>query len=689
MILKFAACAAALALAVLPAAAQTAFTAKDMAMLDRASDPHVSPDARYIAFNQRSTDWDGNKGVNALMIADRQSGAAPRKLISDEKGATAPRWSADGTLYFLSSRSGTTQVWRTTADAAGMAQVTSLPMDVGFYRISADGRTLIVTQDVYPDCATLACSKDKADAKAKEKTSGTLYDGQLPRFWDAFEDERFVNLFAVDLKTPGAPALATPLMQGYRVDLPEKPTGSASAFELTPDGKQVIFSARPSGSSQGMGDAFALYIAPADGSAAPRRLDPASKTSESNPIVSPDGQSLVWLSRPAQTFEPPYGKLMLRPLAGGAARQITVKADLALEDIAWAKDGKSIYALAEDTGQRRIFRIDPASGAVTPLTMDGHVGEMDASSSVLAYTRDALDSPPQVWELAAGGSPKQVSTIGGAALKSSFASFEQFSFTGWNNEKVHGYVVKPHGFQPGNKYPIAFLIHGGPYGNFANAWSFRWNPQVWSSMGYAVVMVDFHGSSSYGEKFARSILGHWGDRPLEDLQKGWAYALKTYAWLDGDKACALGGSYGGYMVSWIAGAWNKPWKCLVNHDGVFDARSMAYSTDIPTFAIAGNGADTWADLKQVEQFSPASRVKDWAKPMLVVHGGKDYRVPLDQGIAAYTAARQRGIPAQFLYFPDENHWVLKPQNSVQWYATVEAWMARWLKDGGAASPPAR
>jgi acylaminoacyl-peptidase len=207
-------------------------------------------------------------------------------------------------------------------------------------------------------------------------------------------------------------------------------------------------------------------------------------------------------------------------------------------------------------------------------------------------------------------------------------------------------------------------------------------------MGYAVVMIDFHGSSSYGEKFSRSIVGHWGDRPLEDLRKGWAHVLKAYSFLDGNRACALGGSYGGYMVAWIAGNWNVPFKCLVDHDGVFDVRSMGYAADIPAFQIVQDQALPWEKPEAVERFNPAAFVGKWVKPILVVHGGKDYRVPFDQGMGAYTAAQLRGIPSEFLYYPDENHWVLKPQNSVMWYATVEKWMARWLKGDATASSSA-
>ena len=293
------------------------------------------------------------------------------------------------------------------------------------------------------------------------------------------------------------------------------------------------------------------------------------------------------------------------------------------------------------------------------------------------YSRDAL-TPAQIFELSPGGTSRQLTHVGQDTLaQTPFSPFEQFSFTGWNGETVHGYVVKPAGYQPGRKYPVAFLIHGGPHGSFGNTWSYRWNPQVWAGMGYAVVMVDFHGSSGYGEAFASSIVGHWGDRPLEDLQKGWAYALAKYDYLDGDHACALGGSYGGYMVAWIAGNWAKPWKCLVDHDGVFDVRLMSYSTDIPGFQQAQNDAPTWVNPEAVEKFNPVDHVADWSAPILVVHSGHDDRVPLDQGMGAYGAAQLRHVPSELLYFPDENHFVLKPQNSVQWYATVEAWMKRW------------
>jgi acylaminoacyl-peptidase len=657
------------------------FTAKDLATLERVSDPHVSPDGRFVAFNLRSTDWDDSRAFNALWVIDRSAtNSAPRMVRDQEKSSTSPRWSPDGQwLYFLSSRSGSMQVWRTSAKGGESRQVTKLPLDVGLYRLAPDGRTLVAAINVHAECDTLACSKAKDDAKAKEKTSGTLYDTVTPRFWDTYLDGRYIGLFAVRLNGDSLPTDAVPLTRNYQADIVGRPEGDDSSFVLTADGGAVIFSARPSGSAQGLGDPNSLYSVPLDGSKAPQRLDPAAATSDGSPAVSPDGAKLAYLARKGSTFTAPRAQIMIRDLKVGTTHALAESFDRSPDSLRWSADSKTLYAAAEDVGQQRIFAISVASGAVKPITGDGHVGSFDLGRGVIIYSRDALDSPAELYEIKPGDAPHALTHIGQDALaQTPLASFEAFSFAGWNDETVHGYVVQPANYRSNQKYPVAFLIHGGPHGSFGNAWSYRWNPQVWAGMGYAVVMVDFHGSSGYGEAFAKSIVGHWGDRPLTDLQKGWSYALSRYGFLDGDRACALGGSYGGYMVAWIAGNWTKPWKCLVNHDGVFDIRLMSYSTDIPGFQQSQNDAPTWEKPEAVERFNPVDHVAEWSVPMLVVHGGRDDRVPLDQGMGSYCAAQLRNIPSQLLYFPDENHCVLKPQNSVQWYATVEAWMKRWL-----------
>ncbi len=670
--------AASLALAcLLPAAAGARpFTAKDLATQERIGDPRVSPDGRWVAYTVRTTDWDGNKGVQSLWLLDRTAaGAKPVAVTEDEKAPASPRWSADGKwLYFLSGKSGSTQVWRVAADRTGRAQITSLPVDVSFFRLAPDGRSMIVGADVYPDCPDLACTKGRNDARAKVKSSGQLFvDGALPRAFDRYEDELFTNLFAVRLDA-GAPAEGVRLTPGLKADV------DGAGMAVSRDGRTVWFSALPSGASGGAGPIASLYAVPADGSAAPARLAPDSPSSDSRPVVSPDGRTLAYVAEAAPVMIYQRSTLMLRDLKTGATRPLGRDLDISVQGLAWSPDGRALLLTTPDTGQVPLLTVDVASGKATELVADGSVSGFDAAGEVIVYARESLTSPVQLFETVRGRQRQLTEGNKAAMADTPMSDAEQFSFAGWNGETVYGYIVKPHGWQPGKTYPVAYLIHGGPHGSFGNAWSYRWNPQVWAGMGYAVVMVDFHGSAGYGEAFAQSIVGHWGDRPLEDLQKGWAFALDKYDWLDGDRACALGGSYGGYMVAWIASQWQTPWKCLVNHAGLFDMRGFAYASDIPAFAEQQNGGLTWADPASVEKFNPALHVKDWKTPMLVIHGARDYRVPLDQGIGAYTANQRLGVPTEYLHFPDENHWVLKPQNSVQWYATVEAWMARWTKE---------
>ena len=314
--------------------------------------------------------------------------------------------------------------------------------------------------------------------------------------------------------------------------------------------------------------------------------------------------------------------------------------------------------------------------AAPEIIGDGSVSAFVIEGDTLAFARNSMKSGDQLFTGGLNGAPvRAITPSAGEMLPDvKFGEYEQFQFKGWNGDTVHGYVVKPWNYQAGKAYPVAFLIHGGPQGSFGDGWSYRWNPQTYAGQGYAVVMVDFHGSTGYGQAFTDSISQHWGDRPLEDLQKGWKAALSQYDFLDGDKACALGASYGGYMAYWIAGNWQQPWKCIVAHDGVFDNRMMGYATEELWFSEWENGGTPWSNPQGYEAFNPILHVKDWSVPMLVIHNQLDYRIPVEQGIAAFTALQRKGIESKFLYFPDENHWVLKPQNSVMWHDTVNAWL---------------
>lgn len=279
-----------------------------------------------------------------------------------------------------------------------------------------------------------------------------------------------------------------------------------------------------------------------------------------------------------------------------------------------------------------------------------------------------------------GSDLRQITRINADRLAAArLGEAEQFTFRGWNDDTVYAWIVKPVDFDSAKTYPVAFLIHGGPQGSFGNDFHYRWNPQTYAGSGYAAVMIDFHGSTGYGQEFTDAIRGDWGGKPLEDLQKGLAAALERYAWMEGERICALGASYGGYMINWIAGNWPDRFRCLVNHDGVFDQRMMYYATEELWFPEWEHGGVYWRNPEGYEKHNPALHVDEWRTPMLVIHGSADFRVPLEQGIGAFTALQRQGIPSLFLHFPDENHWVLKPHNSIQWHETVLRWLNEWTK----------
>ena len=426
-----------------------------------------------------------------------------------------------------------------------------------------------------------------------------------------------------------------------------------------------------------------IFSAPADGSAQPTNLTADNDGTDNLPTLSPDGRSLAYFSMARATYEADRQVLQVRDLATGQVRAVTANWDRSVASIAWAKDGRSILVTAEDVMEAPVWRVDVASGEVTKLTGNGHAANVvPLPGGGAIFTQNSIMAPDDIYSVDARGKVSQLTNVNRDLLAElDPVSFEKFSFKGANNDTVWGFKMKPR--EAAGKLPIAFVVHGGPQGSFGNGWSYRWNPRVFASPGYAVVSVDFHGSTGYGQAFTDSIQNNWGGWPLEDLQKGLAFATANDPQLDADNACALGASYGGYMMNWIAGQWPDRFKCLVQHDGVFDARAMAYETEELWFDEWEHGQKAYfEDPAAFERWNPVNHVTKWKTPMLVITGEKDFRIPYTQGIASFTALQRREIPSKLLVFPDENHWVLKPKNSIQWYGEVQGWLGRWLGNQG-------
>ena len=673
----------ALSLPAAASAAQRGFTVQDMAYMDRYSSPTLSPDGRVLVFAKRTVDKDSNKSRTTLWMRNLVTrDMAPPKQVSPEGwNVNSPAFSPDGrTLYFLSGKSGSMQLYAMPATGGEAKRLTDFALDVDGYKLSPDGKQVALAFAVFPDCkADLACTKKKLDDEAARKSTGVLFDSMFIRHWDAWNDGRLNRVFAAPLGE-GMLTSATLLSGDVHGDIPSKPFGDLSDFAWSPDGKTVAMSVRQADRSEPWSTNFDIWLVNADGSGA-RNLTAANKAWDAGPVFSADGKTLYYRAMARPGFEADRFALMAMDLASGKAKEIAPRWDASADGITLSVDGKWIYTTAQELGQHPLFRVSLANGEVEGVVRDGSVSAFDLAGPMLAFSRNTLKSGDVIATTSADGkAPARAITPSASEMLPDVAwgAFEQFNFIGWNGETVHGYVVKPWNYEAGKKYPVAFLIHGGPQGSFGNGWSYRWNPQTYAGQGYAVVMIDFHGSTGYGQKFTDAISGHWGDRPLEDLQKGWAAAQQKYAFLDGGKACALGASYGGFMVNWIAGNWNEPWKCLVSHDGVFENNAMGYATEELWFSEWENGGTPYDNPAGYQKFNPANHVANFKVPMLVIHGQQDFRIPVEQGIALFTANQRKGVESKFLYFPDENHWVLKPQNSVLWHETVNAWLKQHI-----------
>lgn len=670
-----------------------AFTAQDLVLLDRVSDPQLSPDGQVLVYTVRETDWAANRGRTSLWRLEFGApGSQAERLTARGSNASSPRWSADGkSLYFLSDRSGSNQVWRIGTGPGEAQQVTKLPLEVQNFAVAPDGRRLAVALDVYADCADLACTKKRTDEHNAAKGSGTVYDGLFMRHWDEWATGRRSQLFLVEPDADGAVATdARRLTRGITGDVPSKPFGGDEEYAFSVDGRTLYFDVRIPGTKEPWSTNFDIYAVTIDDDSEPRNLTSANLAWDADPLPSRDGKKLYYLAMKRPGFESDRYGVMELDLESGKSREIDPDWDRSAGRLKLSVDGRTLYTTTDDLGEHPLFAIDISTGHVKRVVAGGNVGDFSVAGQKLVFTRDNLQSPTQIYSLADKGEATALTDLNAERLKDvSFGESERFEFKGWNGDTVHGYVVKPYGFEPGHKYPVAFLIHGGPQGSWVNDFHYRWNPQTYAGAGFAVVTIDFHGSTGYGQAFTDAISKHWGDRPLEDLQKGWAAALAKFPYLAGDNACALGASYGGYMINWIAGNWNAPesgaWKCLVSHDGDFDNRTMAYSTEEEWFTEWENGGTPWQNPENYERFNPVAHVGAWKVPMLVVHSALDYRIPVEQGIALFTALQWRGVPSEFLYFPDENHWVLKPHNSLQWHQTVERWLRKWTGAGSTSA----
>lgn len=670
------------------------FSVHDMLAMDRIGDPQVSPDGRWVAFSVSTPDVEANRNRTDVWLAS-VDGKTVKRLTAHEAGDWNPRWCRNGTLFFLSTRSGSSQIWHIDPAGGEARQITDLPLSVGNLEMAPELGSFLFSMEVYPGM-TPEETAARDEEKAADPATGMVYDELMFRHWDTWEDGKRSHLFL--LKNGDPEARPVDLMKDLDADVPTFPWGGMEEVAVAPGGAEIVFTAKILPGSQFAWSTDAdLYAVKTDGSGRMRCLTESNEAWDTEPVFTPDGKTLAYLAMDRPGFEADRFHLQMMDWATGRSRRVDVilktaeldrKLDLSPHGLTFAADNRTAYFTAGCLGQRSLFKIDTRTGKVTRIHKMGRHSGLNLLKGRLLFGMQSLKSPTELYTIKTNGQDlRQITDLNGEKLdRALMGEPEQFTFKGWNDETVFAYLVKPHDWTPakaaaGRKWPLAFLVHGGPQGSFGNDFHYRWNPQAYVGAGFATVAVDFHGSTGYGQDFTDSITGHWGDRPYEDLVKGLAAALRDYPWLDADRVVAAGASYGGYMINWMHGQpeFSKEFKAFVCHDGNLDERMAYYDTEELWFPEWEHHGAPWMAGSGYDLHNPVDHVQNWHVPTLVVHGALDYRVVDTQGLSTFTALRRQGVPARLLYFPDENHWVLKPRNSIQWHDEVMGWLQRWTE----------
>lgn len=655
-------------------------TETDLATMKRLSAPAASPDGSMIAYQLRETDLDANKGRTDLYLLKLGTPDAVPAIFASkpDKNEHSPAFSPDGkSIFYLSNESGSEQIWRFDIASGTAAQASNFKADVIGFKISPDGSKFAVWGDVARDCLEFGCDRN-GDTSKPGPGSGHEYDRLLVRHWDQWETPgNYSRIFTAVLGADGKLGTAGKAMDGTLVgDAPSKPFGGAEEVGWSADSSAVLFALRKADADEAKSTNLDIYRSALQ-TGDPVNLTADNAGTDTTPAASPDGRWLAWTSMARAGYEADRLVVKLMDLKSGKIAALTQDWDRSAGSIAWATDSKSLLVTAQDILETPLYRVD-LKGKVTRLTEPGNIAEVvPLKGGGVVYAVNSIAGPSDLVHMDAKGKTTRLTDVN----RELFASldpvrYEIFDFKGANGDQVLGQIVKPANAMA--KLPVLLLVHGGPQSTFNNSWSYRWNPAVMASQGYAVVTIDFHGSTGYGQKFTDSINKNWGDWPLEDLQKGMAAVAKIDTQLDTGNACALGASYGGYMMNWIAGNWPDRFKCLVNHAGIFDLRAMAYETEELWFDQWDHGGP-WTTRPEPEKWNPVNHVAKWKTPTLVIHGEKDYRIPYSQSLATFTALQQQGVESRLLVFPDENHWILKPKNSIQWHRTVFEWVGKHLK----------
>ena len=695
------------------AQAKHPFTFEDMMKLKRVGEPEVSPDGKWVIFTVVDVDLDANTKTPHIWIVPT-AGGQEREIIADQD-SHRPRWAPDGHHFaFLSTKEVGSQVWIAEFNyldgtVTGVHRLTSITTEASGELWSPDGKNILFTSDVYPECdggppAEQDCNAKKLKEAEQSKVKAQIFTHLLYRHWSAYKEGKRTHIFVVSRNLPPiVPDANVPPVDTQPRDLtpgdydsPVFSLGGQDDYAFSPDGQEICYTSNhdknPAASTNND-----LWIVPIGGGAA-KNITADNPASDSTPLYSPDGRYIAYRAQQRPGYESDRFRLMLYDRKTGRKHVLSAGIDSSLTDswvgtFTWDPDSSRIYFVSEREGISPIsvIRINPRfleqdfGGTSQPELQEPVASGFNDDLAVtpdgttLLFTRMSLQHPIELYKLVSKTQPVPLTHFNDAILSQvDMSPLESFWFAGAGKDKVQGFLLKPPNFDANKKYPVKFLIHGGPQGAWGDDWSYRWNPELFAANGYVVIMINFHGSTGYGQKFIDAINGDWGGAPYEDLMKGLDYAEKTYPFIDKDRECALGASYGGYAINWILGHTQR-FKCLVSHDGMFNAESAWGTTEELWFNDWEFKGTPYDNRAMYQKWSPHQYAKNFKTPTLVIHGQRDYRLDVSEGLQLFTTLQMEGVPSEMLYFPDEGHWVLQPQNSRLWYETVNAWVDQWTK----------
>ncbi len=690
--MRFAAlcCSCLLALNVGAAPAKSPFTFEAMMRLQRIDDPQLSPDGRTVAFTVQSIDLPNNTKPTQIYTVPLEGGAP--QLVTHTGGSnTRPRWTPDSKrLLFVSDRSNGSQVWSMNADGSDVKAVTNLPTEAEGVTLSADGRLILFTSNVYPECTGTnydsTCNKRKLDAEAAGKMKARVYDALLYRHWTHYEGARRQHLLIQSADGSGMPRDLTP----GALNVPPFALGGPEAYAFSSDSTQVTYvsNSDPDRSTSTNSDLFT--VSAAGGEAKRITNNPGA---DEGPVYSPDGKYLAYRTQIKAGYESDQWRLAVMNLQSGTMSTLGESLDRWVEEYTFSPDSANIFFTTDDHGTSPLLMMPVTGGPVRTIAQGpASVSSVHFSrdNKTMIYLDQSGSHPPEINKaLSKGGAAVPLTHLNDAVTSEyQLTPLERIAVeSGTDGTKVESFIVKPHGFNAATRYPVLFALHGGPEGDWGEQWSYRWNAQVFAGAGYVVVLPNPHGSIGYGQAFTDAVNGDWGGRAYDDVMATVEYISKL-PYVDQNKLVAAGGSYGGYLIDWILGHTDR-FRALVSHAGVYDLRSEAGTTEELWFPKWEFQGFPWENPELYDKWSPSNFAKDFKTPTLVTHGELDYRVPIGQGQQLFTALQEMKVPSKLVQFPDEGHWILKPQNSQFWYRTVIDWLDSYTRTPGGSSTSLR